>query len=97
MNMDGFESKDGVLVISATNRADILDSALLRPGRFDRIVKFDLPDLNERKDILGVYFKKYKFDNSIEEDYLINKLCNTVRQNKGMLAATKGNPSYLPW
>ena len=74
VEMDGFEDNDKLLIMGATNRADILDSALLRPGRFDRIVKFDLPDLNERKDILGVYFKKYKFDNSIEEDYLINKL-----------------------
>ena len=74
VEMDGFEDNSKLLVIGATNRADILDSALLRPGRFDRIVKFDLPDVNERKEIMNNYFTKYKFDGSINKDNLINKL-----------------------
>lgn len=53
--MDGFEGNSGVLVIAATNRADVLDNALIRPGRFDRRVPVDLPDVQGRKDILGVH------------------------------------------
>jgi len=55
--MDGFVKNDDVIVIAATNRRDILDSALLRPGRFDRIITIPLPDAKSRKDILNVYFK----------------------------------------
>jgi cell division protease FtsH len=55
--MDGFESNDGVLVIAATNRKDVLDAALLRPGRFDRIVTVALPDKTSRRDILNVHIK----------------------------------------
>jgi len=53
--MDGFEGNSGVIVLAATNRADVLDAALLRPGRFDRRVPVDLPDVKGRKDILGVH------------------------------------------
>jgi len=53
--MDGFESNEGVLVIAATNRKDVLDSALLRPGRFDRMITVALPDKNSRRDILDVH------------------------------------------
>merc|ERR1719258_410602 len=53
--MDGFEGNSGVIVLAATNRADILDAALLRPGRFDRRVPVDLPDVNGRLDILKVH------------------------------------------
>jgi cell division protease FtsH len=53
--MDGFESNEGVLVIAATNRKDVLDSALLRPGRFDRMITVALPDKKSRRDILGVH------------------------------------------
>ena len=57
VEMDGFEPNIGVIVIAATNRPDVLDPALLRPGRFDRRVTLDLPDINEREDILKIYIK----------------------------------------
>ena len=63
--MDGFESNDGVLVIAATNRKDVLDAALLRPGRFDRIITVALPDKNSRKDILKVHSKNKQLDSNI--------------------------------
>ena len=55
VEMDGFEANNGVVVLAATNRPDILDSALLRPGRFDRRVILDLPDINDREDILKIH------------------------------------------
>lgn len=58
VEMDGFEGNDGVIVIAATNRADVLDAALLRPGRFDRQVQVGLPDIKGREQILGVHLKK---------------------------------------
>lgn len=58
VEMDGMETKDNVIVIAATNRPDILDSALLRPGRFDRRVTIDMPDLNAREEILQVHTKE---------------------------------------
>ena len=58
--MDGFEASDQVIMIAATNRADVLDPALLRPGRFDRQVNVALPDLEGRKAILEVHAKKIK-------------------------------------
>ncbi len=57
VEMDGFEPNSGVVVLSATNRPDILDPALLRPGRFDRRVILDLPDINDRQDILSIHSK----------------------------------------
>ena len=63
--MDGFEGNTGVIVIAATNRADILDAALLRPGRFDRQVTVDVPDLNGRLAILKVHAKNKKMDNNV--------------------------------
>ena len=63
--MDGFESNDGVLVIAATNRKDVLDAALLRPGRFDRIITVALPDKNSRKDIIKVHSKNKNLDSNI--------------------------------
>ncbi len=57
VEMDGFEANIGVIVLAATNRPDVLDSALLRPGRFDRRVMLDLPDINEREAILAIYAK----------------------------------------
>ena len=58
VEMDGFEGNDGVIVIAATNRADVLDKALLRPGRFDRQVQVGLPDIKGREQILRVHMKK---------------------------------------
>ena len=63
--MDGFEGNTGIIVIAATNRADILDSALLRPGRFDRQVNVDVPDLNGRLAILKVHARNKKMDQQI--------------------------------
>ena len=58
--MDGFGTNSGVIILAATNRADILDKALLRAGRFDRQIHVDLPDLNERKDVFGVHIRPLK-------------------------------------
>nr|YP_009397718.1 Cell division protein FTSH [Dipterosiphonia australica]ARW66904.1 Cell division protein FTSH [Dipterosiphonia australica] len=63
--MDGFEGNTGIIVVAATNRADILDSALLRPGRFDRQVNVDIPDFKGRLDILNVHAKNKKIDSSV--------------------------------
>nr|YP_010851295.1 Cell division protein FTSH [Aphanocladia delicatula]WGH14097.1 Cell division protein FTSH [Aphanocladia delicatula] len=63
--MDGFEGNTGIIVIAATNRADILDSALLRPGRFDRQVNVDIPDFKGRLEILNVHAKNKKIDNNV--------------------------------
>ncbi|MDR0444705.1 MAG: ATP-dependent zinc metalloprotease FtsH [Puniceicoccales bacterium] len=60
VEMDGFDSREGVIIIAATNRPDVLDNALLRPGRFDRQVVIDLPDLHGRHDILKVHAEKIK-------------------------------------
>ena len=64
--MDGFEPNTGVIVLAATNRADILDRALLRPGRFDRHIYLELPNLIERKQIFGVHLKPLKLESSID-------------------------------
>lgn len=58
--MDGFEGNEGIIVIAATNRPDVLDKALLRPGRFDRQVTVGLPDVRGREQILGVHIKKFR-------------------------------------
>jgi cell division protease FtsH len=68
--MDGFGTNSGVIILAATNRADILDRALMRAGRFDRQIYVDMPDLNERKDIFKVHLKKIKIDDSVEIDFL---------------------------
>ncbi len=67
--MDGFGTESNVIVLAATNRADILDPALLRPGRFDRQVEVGLPDRKDREEIVKIYLKKVKLDKSksIEE------------------------------
>ena len=65
VEMDGFESNEGVILISATNRPDVLDPALLRPGRFDRQVVVPLPDIKGRKEILEVYIKKIPIDSDV--------------------------------
>jgi ATP-dependent metalloprotease FtsH len=68
--MDGFGTNSGVIILAATNRADILDRALLRAGRFDRQIYVDLPDLNERKAIFQVHLKPLKLDQSVDLDFL---------------------------
>ncbi len=68
--MDGFGTNSGVIILAATNRADILDRALMRAGRFDRQIYVDMPDLNERKDIFKVHLKPLKLDISVDVDFL---------------------------
>ncbi len=83
--MDGFESNTGVIVIAATNRADILDKALLRPGRFDRQIFVDLPDLVGRKEIFKVHMKPLKkLANDVDVDQL-------ARQTPGFSGADIAN------
>lgn len=68
--MDGFGTNSGVILLGATNRAEVLDRALLRPGRFDRQIHVDLPDLNERIEIFKVHLKPLKNDNSVDIHFL---------------------------
>lgn len=68
--MDGFQSNTGVIILAATNRADILDRALLRAGRFDRQIHVELPDLEERKAIFRVHTKPLKLDTTVDLDFL---------------------------
>ncbi|MEE9344183.1 MAG: ATP-dependent zinc metalloprotease FtsH [Methylococcales bacterium] len=70
VEMDGFEGNEGVIVIAATNRPDVLDPALLRPGRFDRQVTVGLPDVRGREQILNVHLKKVPTDDSVEIKYI---------------------------
>ena len=82
--MDGFASNSGVIILAATNRADILDKALLRAGRFDRQIHVDLPDLNERKQIFGVHLRPIKIDESVDAELL-------ARQTPGFSGADIAN------
>jgi len=82
--MDGFASNAGVIILAATNRADILDKALLRAGRFDRQIYVELPDLNERKEIFKVHLKPIKFDKDLDVDFL-------ARQTPGFSGADIAN------
>ena len=95
--MDGFASNSGVIILGATNRADVLDRALLRPGRFDRTIFVELPDLNGRKEIFKVHLKDLKLDESLDVDFLarqtpgfsgadIANVCN----ESALIAARKG-------
>jgi len=68
--MDGFSSNSGVIILAATNRADVLDKALLRAGRFDRQIHVELPDLNERRAIFEVHMKPIKMDKNVKVDFL---------------------------
>ena len=68
--MDGFGTNSGVIILAATNRADILDRALMRAGRFDRQIYVDMPDLNERKDIFKVHLKPLRIDASVDIEFL---------------------------
>lgn len=82
--MDGFGTNSGIIIMAATNRADILDKALLRAGRFDRQIHVDLPDLNERKDVFGVHLRPLKLDESVDVDLL-------ARQTPGFSGADIAN------
>lgn len=66
VEMDGFDTKEGVIILAATNRPDVLDPALLRPGRFDRQVVVDMPDLNEREEILKIHAQKITLNKNVD-------------------------------
>ena len=68
--MDGFQTNSGVIILAATNRADILDKALMRAGRFDRQIEVGLPELNERKEIFEVHLRKLKLDKDLDREFL---------------------------
>ena len=82
--MDGFGTNAGVIVLAATNRADILDKALLRAGRFDRQINVELPDLKERREIFDVHLKNLKLDPKLDRDFL-------ARQTPGFSGADIAN------
>ncbi|HDL04519.1 MAG TPA: ATP-dependent metallopeptidase FtsH/Yme1/Tma family protein [candidate division Zixibacteria bacterium] len=101
VEMDGFESNDGVILVAATNRPDILDPALLRPGRFDRQIVVDAPDVRGREGILKVHTKKIKLGNDIRLDILARgtpglsgaDLANMV--NEAALLAARNNSNAV--
>ena len=74
--MDGFGTETSVVVMAATNRKDILDPALLRPGRFDRIIEINLPDIEGRKAIFLVHLKPIKLDPSVTVEEYANRLAS---------------------
>jgi len=95
--MDGFGTNSGIIILAATNRADILDKALLRAGRFDRQITVDLPDLNDRKEIFKVHLRPVKIDDTVDVEFLarqtpgfsgadIANVCNEA----ALIAARKG-------
>mgnify|MGYP003574962764 CR=1 FL=1 len=100
VEMDGFGTDSGIIIMGATNRADVLDSALLRPGRFDRQIYVDMPDINERKEIFNVHLKPIKLEENIDINFLakqtpgfsgadIANLCNEA----ALIAARKSHES----
>ena len=99
--MDGFESNNGVIILAATNRPESLDPALTRPGRFDRRVPVELPDLKGREEILKVHAKKVKLDESVDFASIARmasgasgaELANIV--NEAALRAVRENRSYV--
>ena len=100
VEMDGFESNDGVILIAATNRPDVLDPALLRPGRFDRQIVVGIPDVKGREGILNVHVRKIKTSNDVELTVLARgtpgmsgaDLANMVNE-AALLAARRGRES----
>lgn len=99
--MDGFGTDTNVIVLAATNRADILDKALMRAGRFDRLIHVDLPELNERKEIFEVHLKPLKLGNDVETDFLAKQtpgfsgadIANVC--NEAALVAARKNKSVV--
>ena len=97
VEMDGFDTQEGVIIIAATNRPDVLDPALLRPGRFDREITVGLPDVNGREEILKVHSKKVKLAEGVElgtiargtPGYSGAELANVINE-AALLAARKG-------
>jgi cell division protease FtsH len=99
--MDGFGTNEHVIVMAATNRADILDRALMRAGRFDRIIYVDLPELNEREAIFGVHLKGIKTDDTVDVALLSKQtpgfsgadIANVC--NEAALIAARNNKSFV--
>ena len=97
VEMDGFDTQDGVIIIAATNRPDVLDPALLRPGRFDRQVTVNLPDVRGREEILRVHIKKVKISEGVDlaviargtPGYSGAELANVINE-AALLAARRG-------
>ena len=97
VEMDGFDTQEGIIIIAATNRPDVLDPALLRPGRFDRQVTVSLPDVNGREQILGVHAKKIKLSPATDLGVIARgtpgfsgaELANLINE-AALLAARKG-------
>ncbi len=97
VEMDGFETNEGVIILAATNRPDVLDPALLRPGRFDRQISIPLPDVNGREKILKVHMKKVPLANNVEPSVLARgtpgfsgaELANLI--NEAALIAARDN------
>jgi cell division protease FtsH len=100
VEMDGFDTKTGVILMAATNRPDILDPALLRPGRFDRQIVIDRPDLEGRKGILRVHAKGKPLDGNVEMDVVARRtpgftgadLANVINEG-ALLTARRGKPA----
>ncbi|MGB0416103.1 MAG: ATP-dependent zinc metalloprotease FtsH [Coraliomargarita sp.] len=101
VEMDGFDGHEGVIIIAATNRPDVLDNALLRPGRFDRQVTIDLPDLNGRHEILQVHAKKIALSEEVNLEHVARNtpgfsgadLANLL--NEGALIAARYNKKVV--
>ena len=91
VEMDGFDTKDGVIILAATNRPDVLDPALLRPGRFDRQVVVDMPDVKEREAILTIHAGKVPLDPSVD----INRLAKATPGTSGADLANLVNEAAL--
>ncbi len=99
--MDGFGSNSGVIILAATNRADILDKALLRAGRFDRQIHVDLPDVHERKQIFNVHLRPIKINDTVDVNFLARQtpgfsgadIANVC--NEAALIAARKNKSFV--
>ena len=102
VEMDGFEQGQTVIVLAATNRADVLDPALLRPGRFDRRVNIGLPDRKDREAILKIHFKKKPLDSKVDLDALPAKTAGSsgadlanITNESAILAARNGRKTII--
>ena len=99
--MDGFQTNAGVIVLAATNRADILDKALMRAGRFDRQIEVGLPEIHERKEIFDVHLRKLKLDPDLDREFLARQtpgfsgadIANVC--NEAALIAARHNKKYV--
>ena len=101
--MDGFQSNNGVICLAATNRADMLDKALLRPGRFDRQIYVDLPELTDRIEIFNVHLRNIKFNSKLDVEQLARQtqgfsgadIANVC--NEAALIAARNNKESVDW